>query len=182
MSACSPSKPGETRTSAEKLRKSSVEPASEDDGERHLDDDEGRACAGTERGCAGPPALLSDRREIRARYVQRRHQPEDDRRRHGEQERTHERRPVEVNRRDPRQTGRLAVDDEPQNAPRERQPAHAANQTEQAVFDEHLHGEPAASRAERRAYGELARSADAPREQQVRHVHARDEQHERHRA
>ena len=61
-------------------------------------------------------------------------------------------------------------------------PSSAAHETEQRAFGQQLPHEPLPARAERGADGDFLLARRRAREQQVRDVGARDEQHERHRA
>ena len=61
-------------------------------------------------------------------------------------------------------------------------PIDPADQREQKVLDQQARERAATSRADRGAHGDLRPSRGTAREQQARHVRARDEQHEAHRA
>ena len=61
-------------------------------------------------------------------------------------------------------------------------PSRAAERGEQQALRQQLPDQPASSGAERRAQRELAAPLRAAREQQVRHVHAGDREHQHHRA
>ena len=61
---------------------------------------------------------------------------------------------------------------------RERQAGHAAGERQDQALDEQLAHQPAARRAEREAHGNLLLPHEASSDQQVRHVGARDEEHQ----
>ena len=88
---------------------------------------------------------------------------------------------VDCNRGHPRKVDRrLALDHG--HAPHGQQQAQAASQGgQQGAFGKQLAGDPPRSRAQRSAYGHLAAARSGPREQQVRHVGAGDQQHQAHR-
>jgi hypothetical protein len=69
----------------------------------------------------------------------------------------------------------------PAEAPvREEQPDRATREAENHAFDQQLPHDPPAARPERRPDGQLLPAAQAARQQQVRDVRARDEEHARH--
>ena len=61
-----------------------------------------------------------------------------------------------------------------------RMPSPPPSAASSQILGQHLPGDPPAARAERRANGQLARTARRPRQQQVGEVRTRDQQHQSH--
>ena len=77
-----------------------------------------------------------------------------------------------------RASGRRELFQQRDAPPRHEQPCAAAAHGEDEAFREQLSGETRTTRADRRPHRHLAPPSGRPREQNVGHVHARDEQHE----
>jgi hypothetical protein len=152
------------------------------DGERHLADDEraSRIRAARADGTAAGGANRS--RDAAAAGAQRRHEAEQ----HAGADRDHDREgehaQIDRHLREARNAGRAERHQRPR-APRGSDEAGGpAEQAEQGALGEELADQAGAARAERRPDGDLARARLRPRQQQVRHVDAGDQQHEADRA
>jgi len=76
----------------------------------------------------------------------------------------------------PRQVGRRERRKSAKQRRRQRQAQRASHARQEQALGHELPGQPAAAGADRRAHGQLALPRDTPRQQQVRHVRAADEQ------
>jgi hypothetical protein len=147
--------------------------------ERDLRDDERVAQAeAAQPGRRAAGVVLERRDEIGARGVERGGEAEDEARRErdGEREEQHARVDREIEQRRlfrgeeaGQQVGRPQRDDEPDAAARER---------EHDRFRDQLPHEPPARRSEREPDRDLTPPGGGPRQQEVRHVRAGDEQHD----
>jgi hypothetical protein len=72
--------------------------------------------------------------------------------------------------------------EEPDSTHHQRETQHAADDGDRHALDEQLPDDPPAVRAQRDPNADLARSANRTRQQQIRHVHARDQQDQQRRA
>jgi len=99
--------------------------------------------------------------------------------RHGESERDHG--GVDADGVDARESVRQTRQHGPQHPPRRDQSGDAAGEREEKALHDELARQAARAGPERRAHGDLRLPRHAPKEQQVRHVRARDGEHDGHR-
>ena len=145
----------------------------QNEGERDLGDDQSTA---RELMAAGRAArrVLNAAARITARCLQRGHQAngDSDERREGDGKR--ERRPVDGDRVRARKSRRRERHEGCDTGSRHRHADHAAERGQQQAFREQLPDDPQSPGPERGPHRELAASLSAAREQQIRHVHARN--------
>ena len=137
------------------------------------------------------PSVADDPASLRLERVVRLHARAAQRRRHAEEQRRRDRRSPAVNpstrqsserSRNTRVGGRRQLPHEQPAAPlREEQPEQRADAGQQQALAQQLPRDPQARRAERDAHAELVPARGRAREEQVRDVRARDQQHERRR-
>ena len=148
--------------------------------QRHFRDDEPAENAPRPRPAA-VAAAFAKRLIDRARRHDRRHEAEDQARGEGDGHRHGEHRQVERDLIESRH--RYAIGNERDQPAvkrkRQRQPGDAARGAEQQALAEQLREETPASRTERGADAELALAHRASRQEQIRHVHARNQQHQK---
>ena len=153
----------------------------QDERQRHFGDDE-RAEHAVQSAAAGVTPAFAQRIARGARRDECGHETEEDagqeRSDHGERDHRH----IERHLVEPRNRNAIAHQREQATMTQrgDGQPRDATGGRENQTFGEHLAHQPPASRAERGAHAELALACRAPREQQVRDVHAGHEQHEQH--
>ena len=132
--------------------------------------------------CALRPPAFIDVVEVHACRAQRRREAEQDAGDDRDAEREREDRAVERDGVEPGNVAGIDVADDLQRAVRDEQTGGAAEQAEQQALGQQLPDEPLPARAERGADRDFLLTAGRARQQQVRDVRARDQQHERHRS
>ena len=145
--------------------------------QRNFSDDERLTQSVAASAARSAPFVLQRVARLGARRVQRRHQTEHDRGGDGEAEREQQHAGIECT---PRRRGmsHRTGRDQCRLAPRrEQQPPAPAEHGERQRLGEQLADDPPATRAERRADRHLAPPHCSSREQQIRDIGARDEQH-----
>ena len=144
----------------------------------HLGGDEHAAEPAPARRAGAARRVLERRRQIGAGAVQGGHETEHEARRHGQQGREAQHARIDADRVEAG-GGHGAGGDDGSYAPRGEEGAGgAARRGEDHRLGEHLAYEPGRARPERRAHGDFATASRRAREREVRHVGARDEQHE----
>ncbi len=133
-------------------------------------------------GRAAAPVLVERFAEVHARGLQRGHEAKDDAGDHGQDHREHRDRPLHANQVGAREAGHRGTGEQ-RNAPRRHQQTNSgADARQHHALDNQLADEAPASGSDRGADGHLLLAAYSPRQQQVGHVGAGDEQHQRDRA
>ncbi len=156
----------------------------QDERERDLPDDERAAPALAASPAGGAAAgVVQHVDEIGPRRLQRGQQPEENRGAEADGGQVAEHAQVEREAQPVRRVRILRdAPEQPDAAHRQGQAAGAGQRREQQVLHEQLPHDTPAARAHRHAHRYLAHAARHAREQQVGHVRARNEEHERHRA
>ena len=159
----------------------------QDERQRDFDDNEDRSrLVLPEAGPRSAGALLERRREIGARGVERGDQAEDDA--GGERDANRERQYAHVHRHeravaaDARQSGRVDRQERADARDAENHSEHAAGEREDDALGQELTHDASPARANRSANRDFAAAPGRSHQQQVRHVRARDQQHEPDRA
>ncbi len=149
--------------------------------ERHLGHDERAAQALAGRPAGGPArAFFHHLGQVRPRGAQRREEAEEQPREEGQGQRETQDLRIDRGLGEPRHAARAERAQTRHAGPGHEHTAAAANERQQQALDQQLPHEAPARRAERRPDGDLPPPHRRAREQQVRHVGARDEEHHGH--
>ena len=119
---------------------------------------------------------------IATRRLKRRQQPHDQADRRGDDQPEGEDCAVDVDRSDARQPRRTERHQRAHADYRDGQPESAADRCQKQALREHLPNHAHPSGAQRGAHGEFTAPPRAEREQQIRHIHAYDQEHQSNRA
>ncbi len=121
-------------------------------------------------------------RQIHAPRLPRRRQPKNDPGCDRNRQREQHHRPVNRQVVEPRQALRNQPQQKSFHAEQNHQPRHSPQQRKQQALSQQLPHQPFACRSQRLTHRHLPRSRAGPCQQQIRHIHAADQQHQRHRA
>ena len=173
------SNPGSTLHSLARLRIISPAPAQQHERQRHFHDHENplRAMPDAARPA---PSLFERFVKIVLRSLERRRQAEEDSRQHGHGQRKEQHASVEMDLLGARQGVGQHLERRLSAPSGQEQTEAAAGEGEQEALGEKLPDHASLARAQRRADGEFAGATGGARQQQIRHVHAGNEENKTH--